>query len=348
MKYNTLGNTNEKVSRMCLGTMTWGYQNTYEEAQQQMDYALSKGINFWDTAEVYAVPIIKENYGKTEEIIGKWFAKTGRRNEVFLASKMVGVGVNWVRESRGIIASDVMSAIDGSLKRLQTDVIDLYQLHWPQRQTNTFAKLDYDAAKFPLGDEENMFNVLKALEDAVSAGKIRYVGLSNETAYGMMKYAQYHNVNGLVKMQSVQNPYSLVQRIWDIGNSEVAMHENMGLLAYSPLAGGILSGKYLNGKTPEGARYSTWGKSRMPQYTFERVNIAVQKYVDLALSAGITPVQMAIAWVNQRPSLTSNIIGATSLEQLKEVVSAEDITLSNDILEKIEEIHMQNPNPARK
>ncbi len=345
MEFRKLGNTDLSVSRICLGTMTWGYQNTQSEAFEQIEYALDQGVNFMDTAEMYAVPPSADSYGKTETIIGNWFEKTGRRNDVILASKMAGPGMAYCREGRGIVKSDIKEAIEGSLKRLKTDVIDLYQLHWTQRLTNGFGQRDYQDS-YASEQEDYILQALQGLDEAISDGKIRYVGLSNETPYGMMKYLEYAKYHGMPRMQSVQNPFSLVQRQWDQHHAEVALRENIGLLAYSPLAGGFLSGKYLGGNKPEGARFSTWGADRMQQYLSGGVHAATEAYVKLAESNELTPVQLAIAWVNSRAHLTSNIIGATSMAQLKEILSAEDITLSDEIIYAIEVIHDQHANPA--
>ncbi len=345
MQFRNLGETDLSVSRICLGTMTWGYQNTQDEAFEQIEYALDQGVNFMDTAELYAVPPSAETYGKTETIIGHWFEKTGRRDDVILASKMAGPGTSHCREGRGIIKADITCAIEGSLKRLKTDVIDLYQLHWPQRLANLFGQRDYQDS-YVSQQEDYILQALQGLDEAIKAGKIRYIGLSNETPYGMMKYLEYARYHQMPRMQSVQNPYNLVQRQWDQHHAEVALRENMGLLAYSPLAGGFLSGKYLDGKKPKGARFSTWGGARMQQYLNGGVDTATKAYVKLAKQYDITPVQLAIAWVNHRAHLTANIIGATSVEQLKEVLSAEDITLSDDIINAIEDIHNRHANPA--
>ncbi len=354
MEFRSLGTTDIKVSRICLGTMTWGYQNTEAEAFEQIEYALSQGVNFMDTAEVYAVPPSAETYGKTESIIGNWFEKTGRRDAFILASKMAGPGMDYCREGRGPIKTDVAEAVEASLKRLKTDYIDLYQIHWPLRAVNTFGRRDFSdewgwqilATQKTNQEEDYILQILEGLKEQIKAGKIRHIGLSNETPYGIMKYLEYAKYHDMPTVQSVQNPYNLIQRQWDQHIAEVSLREQCGLLAYSPLAGGMLSGKYLNGQKPKGARYSTWGEARMSQYKNTKTEDAVSRYVALAQDNGLTPVQLAIAFVNSRAHLTSNIIGATSLAQLTEILSAEDIKLSDDIIEEVENIHNNLPNPA--
>ncbi len=351
MKCNQLGITDIKVSRICLGSMTWGFQNTQNEAFEQIEYALDNGINFIDTAEIYAVPPSAETYGRTEEIIGNWFEKTNRRNDFILATKMAGGGIGYCRQGRGPIKGDVAKAVESSLKRLKTDIIDLYQIHWPLRKVNDFGIRDFAnewARESTPEKEDYILQVLEGLEEQIKQGKIRHIGLSNETAYGIMKYLEYAQYHGMPRVQSVQNPYSLIQRQWDQQTAEVSLRQQCGLLAYSPLAGGVLSGKYLNGKRPAGARYSTWGHERMSQYENPRTAQAIEHYVTLAQESGLTPVQLAIAWVNSKAHLTSNIIGATSIKQLKEILSTEDITLSTEIIEAIETIHDVIPNPALK
>jgi len=346
MKYRTLGTSDLEVSRICLGTMTWGSQNTYDEAAAQMEMALERGVNFFDTAEAYPVPVLDETYGHTEAIIGDWFEKTGRRNEVILATKMVGPG-RPIRGGGGLIAAHVEGAVDASLKRLKTDVIDLYQLHWPQRQVNVFAQRDFQPDKHTSLAGEDMQGILEALAREIEKGKIRYIGVSNETPWGMMKYLDLHEKEGLPRIQSSQNPYSLLQRNWDVAAGEVAMREKVDLLAYSPLAGGVLSGKYLDGAKPEGARFSLpWGQGLMGRHAANADSDHVRRYAALAQDHGITPSQLAIAFVNTRGYLGSNIIGATSTEQLDEVLIAEDITLSEAAIDAIEELHNTYPSPS--
>ena len=349
MKYRKLGITNIDVSVICLGSMTWGEQNSQSEAFEQMDYAVEKGINFFDTAELYAVTPRKETYGKTEQIIGNWFQQSGKRKNIVLATKIASksTGLDWIREGKEKLNFDkknVNAAVDESLIRLQTDYIDLYQLHWPERQVPLFGKLDFEYD--PHDTNWTPFEeVLENLNDVVKTGKIRHVGLSNETSWGMMKFLQTSKVRNLPRMMSIQNAYSLVNRVFDTANSEVAINENCGLLAYSPIAGGRLSGKYLNGAQPKNARYTLW-PSRFSRHATERGDRAIGKYISLAKKHNLTPPKMANAFVNGRPFVTSNIIGATTLAQLKENIDSINITLSDDILKEIEEIHLYDPNPC--
>ncbi len=351
MKYRKLGTTDIDVSVICLGTMTWGEQNTQEEGFEQMDYALERGVNFFDTAELYAVMPRKETYGKTEEIIGNWFKLKKNREKIVLASKIASKGdpgdLYWIREGSDKLnfnKKNMNAAIEGSLKRLQTDYIDLYQLHWPERKVAKFGKLDFDY------DPEDKYwtaiqEVLENLNDLVKQGKIRHVGLSNETPWGLMKFLQVAKDNSLPRMMSIQNAYSLVNRVFDIGNSEVSIRENCGLLAYSPLAGGRLSGKYINNKNPKNARYTLWPR-RFSRHHTEKGEEAISRYVNLANEFGIAPSTFANAFVNDRPFVTSNIIGATSMRQLKENIDSIEINLTQEMLKEIEEIHLSNPNPC--
>jgi len=349
MKYRKLGTTDIDVSVICLGTMTFGEQNSQQEGFDQMDYALERGINFFDTAELYAVMPRKETYGKTEEIIGNWFQQKKNRSKVILASKIASKTENdltWIRdgaEKLGFDKKNMNAAIDASLQRLQTDYIDLYQLHWPERQVPKFGKLDFE---YDPHDNEwtQIEEVLENLNDLVKVGKIRYVGLSNETPWGVMKFLQVAKEKSLPRMMSIQNAYSLVNRVYDIANSEVSIRENCGLLAYSPLAGGRLSGKYIN-QQPKNARYTLWPK-RFDRHHTVRGEKAIAKYVDLAKKFNIAPSTFANAYVNDRPFVTSNIIGATTIEQLRENIDSIDITLSNEILHEIEDIHLSDPNPC--
>ena len=350
MKYTTLCNTDVKISKICLGTMTWGYQNSEQEGFEQMDYALDKGVNFWDTAEMYAVPPTAETYGKTETIIGNYFEKNkGAREKVVLATKIAGGAsgfpATYVRNGIGPTTKEsVREAVENSLKRLKTDYIDLYQVHWPTRSTNFFGKLDYEPE---LVDSEDVIEkALDGLEAMVKEGKIKYIGVSNETPWGLHRYLTIAEKRGFSRIVSIQNPYSLLQRHYDISTSEFCMKEDIGLLAYSPLAGGVLSGKYMNGARPEGARFSTWGAARMPQYLGTNCNQAIDKYKKLADELGISLTQLSLAWVNDRKNVNSNIIGATTMEQLKEDIDSINITLSDEVNKKIEEIHSEYPNPA--
>ena len=350
MKYRKLGNTNIDVSVICLGTMTFGEQNTQEEAFEQMDYAIDRGINFFDTAELYAVMPRKETYGKTEEIIGNWFKERKNRDKVFLASKIASKSedeLDWIRggsTTLGFNKKNMELAIDNSLKRLKTDYIDLYQLHWPERKVPKFGVLDfhYDSSD---NDWTPIEETLDNLNQLVKSGKIRYVGLSNETPWGVMKFLEISKNKNLPRMMSIQNVYSLVNRVFDVANSEVSIREKCGLLAYSPLAGGRLSGKYIGNKKPKNARYTIWPRRFNRHYT-RRGEMAIESYFKLAKKYGIAPSTFANSFVNDRPFVTSNIIGATTMKQLKENVDSIDLTLSKEILEEIEEIHLSDPNPC--
>ena len=349
MKYRKLGTTNIDVSVICLGTMTFGEQNSQQEGFDQMDYALKRGINFFDTAELYPIMPRKETYGKTEEIIGNWFKQRKNRSKVILASKIASKTENdlsWIREGAqklGFDKKNMNAAIDASLQRLQTDYIDLYQLHWPERKVPKFGKLDFEYDPY---DNEwiQIEEVLDNLNNLIKSGKIRYIGLSNDTPWGVMKFLQVAKEKNLPRMMSIQNVYSLVNRVFDIANSEVSIRENCGLLAYSPLAGGRLSGKYIN-QQPKNARYTLW-PSRFDRHHTKRGEMAIAKYVSLAKKYNITPSTFANAYVNDRPFVTSNIIGATTIEQLRENIDSIDITLSNETLHEIEDIHLSDPNPC--
>ena len=349
MKYRKLGTTDLDVSVICLGTMTWGEQNSQKEAFDQMNYSIERGVNFFDTAELYAVMPRKETYGKTEEIIGNWFLEKKNRDKVILATKIVSKsdGLEWIRKGSknlGFDKKNLNEAIDSSLKRLKTDYIDLYQLHWPERKVPLFGILDFEYD--PNDNDWNPIEeVLENLQSLVKAGKIRYVGISNETPWGTMKFLEIANKKNLPRMMSIQNVYSLVNRVFDIANSEVSIKEKCGLLAYSPLAGGRLSGKYLNNKKPKNARYTLWPR-RFSRHHTERGEIAIEKYVNLAKKYNIKPSTFANAFVNDRPFVTSNIIGATSMEQLKENIDSIDTSLSDEILNEIQDIHLSYTNPC--
>ena len=349
MKYRKLGNTNIDVSVICLGTMTFGEQNTQEEGFEQMDYAIDRGINFFDTAELYAVMPRKETYGKTEEIIGNWFKDRKNRDKIILATKIASKSeddLEWIRGGSNTLGFDkknMEKAIDNSLRRLKTDYIDLYQLHWPERKVPKFGVLDFKYD--PKDNWTDLEQVLENLNQFVKAGKIRHVGLSNETPWGVMKYLEIAKEKKLPRMMSIQNVYSLVNRVFDIANSEVAIREKCGLLAYSPLAGGRLSGKYIDNKKPKNARYTIWPR-RFDRHHTKRGEIAIKSYFKLAKKYGIPPSTFANAFVNDRPFVTSNIIGATTMKQLKENIDSVDLKLSKEILLEIEEIHLSDPNPC--
>ena len=344
MKFKKLGTTDLDVSLICLGTMTWGTQNSEKDAFEQMDYSVSKGVNFFDTAEIYSVPPNSESYGKTEVMIGNWFEKRKNRNKIILASKVAGPGCDWIRGGgNNFEEKKIGEAIEGSLKRLKTDYIDLYQLHWPERSTNYFGKRDYF-----LDDNEGNWNsfesILEALMKFIKSGKIRYIGMSNETPYGLSKYIELSKSKNLLRMMSVQNPYNLVNRTYEIGMSEISIREKCGLLVYYPLAAGALSGKYRNGKMPKNSRqalFKGWERHLNPLALK-----AYDEYFKLARDYNLTMVQLAQAFVNSRPFVTSNIIGATTMEQLKENIESIKIKLSNEIIGKINLIHNKNPNPS--
>ena len=346
MRYNSLGNSTISVSQICLGTMTWGEQNTQQEAFEQMDFALAQGVNFWDTAEVYSVPPRAETYGDTETIIGKWFAQTKRRDEVVLASKIVGPS-GFTHHIRGgdlrFNRKQIRQALEGSLKRLQTDYLDLYQLHWPERSTNFFGKLNFSEPEHK-EDTTDFEETLEVLTELVKEGKIRQIGISNETAWGTMKYLQIAEQKDLQKIVSIQNPYSLLNRSYEIGLAEVAYQENVGLLAYSPLGFGVLSGKYLQNQCPKNTRLDLF--PHYDRYSNENAVLATQAYAELAKAHHLTPTQLALAFVNQQPFVTSNIIGATNLMQLAENIDSIHVTLNNDILTEIESIHSRYTIPS--
>ncbi|MBO0330680.1 NADP(H)-dependent aldo-keto reductase [[Muricauda] lutisoli] len=345
MKYTRIPHTDIRISKICLGTMTWGRQNNEDEAHEQMDYALDQGVNFFDTAELYPVPAKKELYAVTEELIGNWFKKTGNRDKVVLASKIAGPGhaAKHIR-STGFSKESIINAVDSSLKRLQTDYIDLYQLHWPERNTNYFGQRGFNAHAVDVWDD-NIHQVLETLRDLIASGKIRHVGLSNETPWGTMRFLEESKVHqSLPRMRTIQNPYSLLNRLFEVGLSEISMREQIGLLAYSPLGFGVLSGKYLTEIPPRKARVTLFPNYN--RYSGDTAVAATKKYAELAKEHGLSLVQMALAFVNTRPFLTSNIIGATSMEQLRENIESINVDLSDEVLEGIEEIHKTIPNPA--
>lgn len=344
MEFRQLGNTDIRVSSLCLGTMTWGEQNTEAEAFAQIERAKSYGINFLDTAEMYPVPPRAETYAATETIIGNWFARHRDRADWVLASKVAGPGNGITHIRDGNLKHNrqhITAALDASLKRLQTDWIDLYQLHWPERSTNFFGQLGYQHRD---EDFTPLQETLEVLAEQVKAGKIRHVGLSNETPWGTMKFLQLADQLGLPSAASIQNPYNLLNRSFEVGLAEVAIRERCGLLAYSPLAFGMLSGKYENGARPANARISLF--SRFARYTNPQAQAACSRYVALAREHGLDPAQMALAFVTAQPFVTSNIIGATTLEQLESNLASSELTLPGAVLEGIAEIHRSQPNPA--
>jgi len=345
MKFKKLGDTNLDVSLICLGTMTWGEQNTQEEGFEQMDYAIEKGINFFDTAELYAIPPKEKTYGKTEEIIGNWFRLRKNRDKVILASKIAGPGLKWIRGGGSQYSpKSIEEALHNSLKRLKTDYIDLYQLHWPERNTNYFGDLDYEHDK----EEKNwnsFENILKTLKKFIDQGKIRYIGISNETPWGFAKFLEIAKEQKLPRIVSVQNPYNLVNRAYEIGMSEISMREKAGLLAYSPLAAGYLTGKYRNNQMPKNSRMDLF-YDNYPRYHNERTYEAVDEYFDIAEKKKISLTQLSQAFVNSRDFVTSNIIGATTMEQLKENIDSISISLDQETMDEINLIHQKIPNPA--
>ena len=347
MKMNTLGNTDIQVSVICLGSMTWGQQNTEAEAHQQLDYALANGVNFIDTAELYAIPPKAETYGLTESYIGSWLKKTGQRKQVVLASKVAGPSDDWLphirnEATRRLDKTNIEQALDDSLKRLQTDYLDLYQLHWPDRKTNYFGQLGYQHQ--PDDVSVSIEETLYALAEQVKAGKVRYIGLSNETPWGTMEFIRLAEKLNLPRIVCVQNPYSLLNRSYEVGMAEISIRENAGLLAYSPLGFGVLSGKYLNGAKPSGARLSLYPD--YARYSGENAVKATAEYVALAKKHQLEPAQMALAYINNRPFVTANIIGATNMQQLRDNIGSADIVLSEAVMAGIEEIHNRYPNPA--
>ena len=343
MKYTVIPNTSIKVSKICLGTMTFGNQNTEAEAHEQMDYALSMGVNFFDTAEMYAVPPSAKTQGKTEQFIGSWFRNSGNRDKVVLATKITGPtrGMDWIREDLSFSKSNLTIAVNNSLKRLQTDYIDLYQLHWPERNVNIFSQRNYNH-DFEEKWEDNFNEILHSLDGFIKEGKIRHVGLSNETPYGTMRFIEESKKN-LPRMLTVQNPYSLLNRTYEYGMSEVSMRENIGLLAYSPLGFGILSGKYLSNPPADG-RVSMF--PRYSRYSSDQSTSAVKMYNELAKKYDISLAQMSLAFINQQPFVTSNIIGATKMTQLKENIDSINVVLTDEIVREINAIHELIPNPA--
>lgn len=343
MQLKKLPHSTLEISPLCLGTMTFGEQNTESEAFSQLDYALERGINFIDTAEMYPVPPNSDTQGRTEEYIGNWIRKSGKREKVVLATKVAGPsGVPYIREDMALDWRNIHLAIDESLNRLQTEYVDLYQIHWPQRKTNCFGQLNY-----PYPDDQNdtpILETLEALADVVKQGKVRYIGLSNETPWGVMSYLRLAEKHDLPRAITIQNPYNLLNRTFEVGLSEIAHNEGVELLAYSPLAFGALSGKYLNDAKPEGARCTLY--ERFVRYFTPNGVKATEAYVKLAQEHGLDPAQMALAFVNQRPFVASNIIGATTMEQLKSNIDSLEVDLSEELLASLQEIGVQYSNPC--
>jgi aryl-alcohol dehydrogenase-like predicted oxidoreductase len=343
MKYRTLGRTGLKVSAIGLGTMTWGEQNSEAQAHEQLDYALAQGVNFIDTAEMYPVPPRAETQGRTEAYIGSWLRKRNNRAQVVLATKITGPGdFPYLRGGARLDRKSVLAACETSLARLQTDYVDLYQIHWPERNTNYFGKLNYtprdDSRATPIEE------TLGALAELVRQGKARQVGISNETPWGAAEYLRLHREQDLPRIVSIQNPYNLLNRSFEIGLAEFAHREQVGLLAYSPLAFGVLSGKYLGGARPAAARLTLF--SRFQRYTGAQAEAATRDYVALARKHGLDPAQMALAFINSRPFVASTLVGATTLEQLRSNIASVALTLSKEVTDGIEAIHRQFPNPC--
>jgi len=344
MKYNPLGRTGMTVSEICLGTMTWGSQNTESDAHQQLDYALEHGVNFIDTAELYpTTPLSKDTYGDTERFIGTWHRARGNRDKVIIATKIAGPGRDYIRGGAPTSRAGILEAVDGSLQRLQTDYIDLYQLHWPNRghyhfrNSWTYSPWKQDRKKVA----EDLAEILETLGELEKAGKIRAIGLSNETAWGTMQFLQLAEEKGLPRVASIQNEYNLLYRAFDLDLAEVCHHEDVGLLAYSPLAAGLLTGKYLGGAKPAGTRLTTnhdLGGRYQPHQ-----EPAVAAYVDFAKDHGLDPAQMALAFCLTRPFMASVIIGATSMEQLKTDIAAADVTLSPEVMNGLRTLHRRFP-----
>jgi len=344
MKYTTLPNTNIKVSKICLGSMTWGNQNTKTEGHLQLDYALDQGVNFIDTAELYPVPANPDTQGATSKIIGSWLKKSGNRNKVVLASKIAGSGDYTAHiRTTGFSKKSIKDAVNNELERLETDYIDLFQLHWPERDTNIFGVRDY---KHNPNDkwEDNFQEVLQSLDKVVKEGKIRHIGLSNEKAWGTMRYIEESKKNNLPRPVTIQNAYSLLNRVYEGDMAEISLRENIGLLVYSPMAFGVLSGKYINNTASNNSRLKLF--PRFARYNSEQSTEATKQYLKLAKNNNMSLAQMSLAFVNQREFVTSNIIGATNLNQLKENIGSIAIKLSEEFLEKINEIHNAIPNPA--
>lgn len=344
MKYTTLPNTDIKVSKLCLGSMTWGNQNTEPEGHKQLDYALDQGINFIDTAEMYPVPASPETQGRTSKIIGSWLKKSGHRDKVVLASKITGPGDYTAHiRTTGFSKQSIQDAVDNELKRLQTEHIDLFQLHWPERKTNTFGVRDYvpdDTDEW----KDNFAEVLESINGIIKEGKIGNFGLSNEKAWGTMRYLQEAEKNTIKKPVTIQNAYSLLNRLFEGDLAEISHRENIGLLAYSPMAFGVLSGKYIQKTDSPYSRLNMF--SRYTRYSSEQSTKAVKQYLELAGQYNMSLAQMALAFVNQRPFVTSTIIGATNLEQLKENIESVNIKFNSKLLEDINAIHNDIPNPA--
>ena len=344
MDYTILPNTDIKVSKICLGTMTWGNQNTQKDGFSQMDFAIDQGVNFFDTAELYPVPATKETQGRTSRIIGNWLKKRGARDKIIISSKIAGPGdyTAHIRKT-GFKGNSIQQAIDLELKRLKTDYIDLYQLHWPERQTNTFGTRDFN----PNYNDpwiDNFYEVIYELNKLIMVGKIRTYGLSNEKAWGSMRYIEEVRKNKLHKISTIQNPYSLLNRVFEGDLAEISYRENIGLLAYSPLGFGVLSGKYINGTASKNARLNLF--PRFSRYSSQQATNATKSYFELSKEIGISLTTLALSFVNNRPFICSNIIGATTIDQLKENIESVRTKLSQEVIQRINKIHSEIPNPS--
>ena len=345
MKYTVLPKTDIQVSKICLGSMTWGNQNTEAEGHEQLDYAIEQGINFFDTAEMYPVPASADKQGDTSRIIGSWLKARNNRDKVVIASKIVGRTSDYVAHIRtsGLTPSAIEESLNKELQRLQTDYIDLYQIHWPERETNTFGVRDY---KHNANDawKDNFLEVLQALDKQQKAGKIRHVGVSNEKAWGTMRFLEESKRHDLPRMRTIQNAYSLLNRTFEGDMAEIAMREEIGLLVYSPMAFGVLSGKYVKGTAADNSRLKLF--PRFARYSSESCTEATKQYLKIAENNNLSLAQMSLAFVTQQPFVTSNIIGATTMNQLKENIGSIDVELSEKVLSEINDVHNSIPNPA--
>ena len=346
MEQRQLGRSDIMVSKLCLGTMTWGQQNSEAEGFEQMDYALDQGINFFDTAELYPIPPKRQTQGRTETIIGNWMKERKTRDKIILASKVVGRSshMDWFRKDGAkseLSPAQIREAIERSLQRLQTDYIDLYQIHWPDRPMRLFGGLSFQPYE---GEYHDIEEILQTMQELVKEGKIRTIGISNETPWGTMNYLFASRLFDVPRIVSIQNAYNLLNRVFETGLSEITHHEGIGLLAYSPLAQGYLTGKYQNGALPRGSRKQLF--NRLERYETPGAATAIDKYLEIARRYNLDPAQMALQFVTTRPFVTSNIIGATTMQQLKTNIASINLDLSDEILEEIEQVHLLHSNPC--